>query len=77
MHADPPYHLQRDGEMQVLTTEAQRHVLTLPCMREMSVAEQKYKAVLAVIGDGRTVSEVATDRGLSPTSRSTATPEGY
>jgi transposase InsO family protein len=28
-------------------------------MREMSVAEQRYKAVLAVIGDGRTVTEVA------------------
>ena len=30
-------------------------------MREMSVTEQRYKAVLAVIGDSRTVSEVATD----------------
>ncbi|WP_377643179.1 IS481 family transposase [Oryzobacter terrae] len=28
-------------------------------MREMSVAEQRYKAVLAVISDGRTVTEVA------------------
>jgi hypothetical protein len=28
-------------------------------MREMSVTEQRYKAILAVIGDGRTVSEVA------------------
>jgi hypothetical protein len=27
-------------------------------MREMSVTEQRYKAILAVIGDGRTVSEV-------------------
>ena len=34
--------------------------VTLPRMREMSVTEQRYKAVLAVIGDGRTVSEVAT-----------------
>src|SRR5437588_930485 len=34
-------------------------------MREMSVTEQRYKAVLAVIGDGRTVSEVATDWGVS------------
>ncbi len=33
-------------------------------MREMSVTEQRYKAVLAVIGDGRTVSEVATDWGV-------------
>ncbi len=31
----------------------------------MSVTEQRYKAVLAVIGDGRTVSEVATDWGVS------------
>jgi len=30
-------------------------------MREMSVAEQRYKVVLAVIADGRTVSEVASD----------------
>ena len=28
-------------------------------MKETSVAEQRYKAVLAVIGDGRQVSEVA------------------
>src|ERR1700682_6101680 len=34
-------------------------------MREMSVTEQRYKAVLAVIGDGRTVSEVAKDCGVS------------
>src|SRR5437588_13026122 len=33
-------------------------------MREMSVAEQRYKAVLAVIADGRTVSEVARDWGV-------------
>src|SRR6267143_4183909 len=34
-------------------------------MREMSVAEQSYKAVLAVIAGGRTVSEVARDLGVS------------
>ncbi len=34
-------------------------------MREMSVSEQRYKAVLAVIGDGRTVTEVARDWGVS------------
>jgi transposase-like protein len=34
-------------------------------MREMSVAEQRYKAVLAVIADGRTVTEVARDFGVS------------
>src|SRR5579884_1635101 len=28
-------------------------------MREMSVAEQRYQAVLAVIADGRTIKEVA------------------
>jgi FixJ family two-component response regulator len=34
-------------------------------MREMSVVEQRYKAVLAVIADGRTVTEVARDLGVS------------
>jgi transposase-like protein len=34
-------------------------------MKEMSVAEQRYKAVLAVIGDGRQVSEVAAAWGVS------------
>ena len=34
-------------------------------MREMSVTEQRYKAVLAVIGNGRTISEVAKDWGIS------------
>ena len=28
-------------------------------MREISVAEQRYRAVLAVVADGRTVTEVA------------------
>ena len=36
-----------------------RLILDAPLMREMSVAEQRYKAVLAVISDGRTVTEVA------------------
>src|SRR3989449_600691 len=35
-----------------------------PAMREMSVTEQMYKAVLAVIADGRTVSEVASEWGV-------------
>src|ERR1700694_5833712 len=34
-------------------------------MREMSVAEQRYQAVLAVIANGRTVSEVAKGWGVS------------
>ena len=33
-------------------------------MREMSVTEQRYKAVLAVIADGRTVGEVASQWGV-------------
>src|SRR5713226_2849878 len=33
-------------------------------MREMSVTEQRYKAVLAVIANGRTVGEVATELGV-------------
>src|SRR6266478_926272 len=32
-------------------------------MREMSVAEQRYKGILEVIEDGRTVSEVSSDLG--------------
>jgi transposase-like protein len=34
-------------------------------MREMSVAEQRYRAVLAVISDGRTVTETAAAVGVS------------
>jgi transposase InsO family protein len=34
-------------------------------MRELSVAEQRYRAVLAVIGDGRTVTETAAAVGVS------------
>jgi len=33
-------------------------------MREMSVTEQRYKAVLAVIANGRTVGEVASEWGV-------------
>ena len=36
-----------------------RYLLDTPSMREMSVSEQRYQAILAVIADGRTVSEVA------------------
>jgi transposase len=34
-------------------------------MREMSVAEQRYQAVMAVIGDGATVTEVAARFGVA------------
>src|SRR5213596_1077818 len=34
-------------------------------MRELSVAEQRYQAVLAVIADGRTVTEVAVQWAVS------------
>ncbi len=34
-------------------------------MREMSVTEQRYKAVLGVIGEGRTVGEVARNWDVS------------
>lgn len=34
-------------------------------MRKMSVAEQRYQAVLAVIGDRATVTEVAARFGVS------------
>ena len=39
--------------------------MTLPRMRELSVAEQRYRAVLAVVADGRTVKEVASEWGVS------------
>jgi transposase InsO family protein len=34
-------------------------------MKELSVGEQRYKAVMAVLGDGRTITEVARDWGVS------------
>jgi transposase-like protein len=34
-------------------------------MRELSVAEQRYRAVLAVISDGRTIKETAAAVGVS------------
>ena len=34
-------------------------------VRELSVQEQKYQAVLAVLSDGRSVSEVAEQWGVS------------
>jgi hypothetical protein len=34
-------------------------------MRELSVAEQRYRAVLAVIGEGRPVTDVAAAVGVS------------
>ena len=38
---------------------------TPPAMTEMSVSEQRYKAVLAVIADGQTVTLVARDWAVS------------
>jgi transposase-like protein len=34
-------------------------LVTVAFMRQMSVAEQRYQAVLGVIGEGRTIAEVA------------------
>ncbi len=34
-------------------------------MRELSVAEQRYQAVMAVIGDGLSVSQAAEKTGVS------------
>src|SRR5215469_8277992 len=39
--------------------------LTVPHMRELSVAEQRYKAVQAVISEGRTVTDVAAEWRVS------------
>jgi len=40
-------------------------ILDALSMREMSVAEQRYKAVLAVVADGRSITEVAASWGIS------------
>src|ERR1700755_2250151 len=42
-----------------------RLILDTPLMRELSVAEQRYQAVLAVISDGLSVSQVAHKVGVS------------
>jgi transposase InsO family protein len=43
--------------------------LTLPRMREISVVEQRYRAVQAVVADGRTVTEVAGEWKVSRQTR--------
>jgi len=53
--------LHTSGRFATATSVPTRHS---PAMREMSVTEQRYKAVLAVIADGRTVSEVASEWGV-------------
>src|ERR1700737_4388756 len=40
-------------------------MLDTPWMRELSVAEQRYQAVLAVISDGLLISQVASKVGVS------------
>ena len=42
-----------------------RLILDTPDMRELSVAEQRYQAVLAVISDGLSISQVAGKFGVS------------
>jgi transposase len=42
-----------------------RLILDTPEMRDLSVAEQRYQAVLAVIGDGLSISQVAKKVGVS------------
>jgi len=42
-----------------------RLILDTPSMKELSLAEQRYQAVLAVIGDGLSVSQVAENVGVS------------
>ena len=42
-----------------------RLILDTPWMRELSVAEQRYQAVLAVISDGLSISQVASKVGVS------------
>src|SRR3954464_918605 len=42
-----------------------RLILDTPWMRELSVAEQRYQVVLAVISDGLSISQVAQKVGVS------------
>ena len=42
-----------------------RLILDTPWMRELSVAEQRYQAVLAVISDGLSIAQVAAKVGVS------------
>jgi predicted nuclease of restriction endonuclease-like RecB superfamily len=42
-----------------------RLILDTPLMRELSVAEQRYQAVLAVISDGLSILQVAQKVGVS------------
>ncbi|AAK45021.1 Putative uncharacterized protein [Mycobacterium tuberculosis variant bovis] len=42
-----------------------RLILDTPSMKELSVAEQRYQAVLAVISDGLSISQVAEKVGVS------------
>src|SRR6202035_5546488 len=42
-----------------------RLILDTPSMRELSVAEQRYQAVMAVISDGLSISQVASKVGVS------------
>ena len=42
-----------------------RLILDTPLMRELSVAEQRYQVVLAVISDGLSISQVAEKVGVS------------
>src|SRR5260370_19134077 len=53
--------LQTFGWFATATSVPTRHS---PPMSEMSVTEQRYKAVLAVIANGRTVDEVASEGGV-------------
>jgi len=42
-----------------------RLILDTAWMRELNVAEQRYQAVMAVIGDGLSISQVAEKVGVS------------
>lgn len=48
-----------------LMLELVRLILDTPSMKELSVAEQRYQAVLAVISDGLSISQVAEKVGVS------------
>jgi transposase-like protein len=51
-------------------------MLDTPSMKELTVAEQRYQAVLAVISDGLSISQVAEKVGVSRRRRTRGWPAG-
>jgi DNA-binding NarL/FixJ family response regulator len=56
--------LANSGPAHLTPASPRRPGADTPWMRELSVAEQRYQAVLAVIGDGLSISQVAEKVGV-------------